>query len=68
MLLGPLHSDADYGHQEGEINFWLPLTDVKSNNTLWAETEVRNPQKGNGNLHVDVQTNSSLRVGGVGGL
>ncbi|GMH98298.1 hypothetical protein TrVE_jg6145 [Triparma verrucosa] len=40
MLLGPLHSDADYGHQEGEINFWLPLTDVLSNNTLWAETEA----------------------------
>ena len=21
-------SDAEYGHQDGEINFWVPLTDV----------------------------------------
>jgi hypothetical protein len=22
------HRDAEYGHQDGEINFWVPLTDV----------------------------------------
>ena len=22
------HNDAEYGHQPGELNFWLPLTDA----------------------------------------
>ena len=22
------HSDAEYGHQPGELNFWVPLTDA----------------------------------------
>jgi len=39
VLLGPLHCDADYGHQEGEINFWLVLVDeVEADNTLWKES------------------------------
>jgi hypothetical protein len=36
--LGRTHSDDEYGHQEGEINFWLPLTKAYGNNTLWAES------------------------------
>jgi len=22
-----MHNDAQYGHQDGEVNFWIPLTD-----------------------------------------
>lgn len=36
--LGRLHNDAQYGHQPGEVNFWLPLTRLARSNTLWAET------------------------------
>ena len=24
-----LHNDAKYGHQQGELNFWMPLTSKK---------------------------------------
>lgn len=41
--LGPIHSDAEYGHQPGEINFWLPLTELSPKATLWSESA---PQKG----------------------
>ena len=37
--MGRLHSDNEYGHQDGEINFWMPLTKAFGNNTLWAESE-----------------------------
>lgn len=33
------HKDADYGHQDGELNFWMPLTDPSLTETdLWVET------------------------------
>mmetsp|Transcript_13898 Transcript_13898/g.21076 ORF Transcript_13898/g.21076 Transcript_13898/m.21076 type:complete len:260 (+) Transcript_13898:66-845(+) len=33
-----VHRDAEYGHQDGEVNFWLPLTDMaKTGVTLWTE-------------------------------
>ena len=36
---GREHRDADYGHQDGEVNFWLPLTDPElTRTTLWAES------------------------------
>ena len=32
------HCDSEYGHQPGELNFWMPLTDVALNRTtLWVE-------------------------------
>merc|ERR1712008_563880 len=35
-----IYRDAEYGHQEGEVNFWLPLTDhVRTGTTLWVESE-----------------------------
>lgn len=35
----PLHNDATYGHQDGELNFWMPLTDVSLTKTdLWSES------------------------------
>lgn len=34
------HCDADYGHQDGELNFWMPLTDSSLTETdLWVESE-----------------------------
>mmetsp|Transcript_17655 Transcript_17655/g.26367 ORF Transcript_17655/g.26367 Transcript_17655/m.26367 type:complete len:321 (+) Transcript_17655:136-1098(+) len=35
-----MHCDKDYpNHQEAEINFWLPLTHVFGNNSLFVESE-----------------------------
>jgi len=35
-----LHCDATYGHQDGELNFWLPLTDLALTKTdLWCESQ-----------------------------
>merc|ERR1712113_957712 len=34
-----MHCDADYRrHFNGELNFWLPLTNVFGTNTLWLES------------------------------
>ena len=39
-----MHCDKEYpGHQQAEINFWLPVTRVFGNNSLWVESE---PNKG----------------------
>ena len=33
------HNDAEYGHQNGELNFWIPLTDRDLTGVdLWSET------------------------------
>jgi hypothetical protein len=33
------HHDGEYGHQNGELNFWLPLTDRNQNQVdLWCES------------------------------
>jgi hypothetical protein len=33
------HSDSEYGHQNGELNFWLPLTDrTMTGVDLWCES------------------------------
>lgn len=38
------HNDAEYGHQNGELNFWVPLTDRDLTQVdLWSETV---PQQG----------------------
>ncbi len=35
-----LHRDRDYPrHQPAEVNFWVPVTRVAGNNTLWVESE-----------------------------
>ena len=35
-----MHYDAEYGHQAGELNYWLPLTDpALTETTLWVESE-----------------------------
>ena len=35
------HADADYGHQHGELNFWMPLTcQSRTKTTIWLESEA----------------------------
>lgn len=42
--VGIPHTDADYFHQPGEVNFWWPVDcDVHDSNSLFAESE---PKKG----------------------
>jgi hypothetical protein len=37
--IGKPHRDgAEYCHQRGQINFWLPLVAVDGNNSLWCES------------------------------
>ena len=36
--LNPKHCDAQYHHQAGELNFWMPLTAVWGHNTLHVES------------------------------
>eukprot|EP01036_Dinobryon_divergens_P022342 gene22341-30587_t len=36
---GRPHRDLEYGHQVGEVNFWMPLTDYEmTQTTLWVES------------------------------
>eukprot|EP00934_Nitzschia_sp_Nitz4_P009149 Nitzschia sp. Nitz4//scaffold20_size174350//120273//121259//NITZ4_002118-RA/size174350-processed-gene-0.65-mRNA-1//1//CDS//3329541857//9139//frame0 len=36
------HNDAEYGHQHGELNFWVPLTDRELTQVdLWSETKYQ---------------------------
>lgn len=35
--VGEMHKDSDYRHQDGELNFWTPLTPVWGSNTIWVE-------------------------------
>ena len=39
LLLVHKHCDADYHHQQNEINFWVPITSCFGNNTVWCESE-----------------------------
>jgi hypothetical protein len=32
------HTDAEYHHQTGVLNYWLPLTPCSGNNSLWVES------------------------------
>lgn len=39
-----LHRDAEYGHQPGETNYWMPFTDAsKGRSSLWVESR---PEEG----------------------
>ncbi len=35
--VGEFHRDRDYGHPDGEWNFWMPLTKAFGTNTVWVE-------------------------------
>ncbi len=42
-----LHADNEYGHQDGELNYWLPLTDPSITKTeMWCESKP-----GSGDYH-----------------
>lgn len=43
VAVGQMHCDADYNHPEGEINFWVPLTQSHDSSGFYVESE---PQKG----------------------
>lgn len=38
VAVGTFHVDSDFGHADGEINFWLPFTDAWGTNTIWIES------------------------------
>ena len=44
--MGHPHCDAEYHHQPGELNIWLPLTAVWGSNTLFTESSP-----GQGDFH-----------------
>lgn len=37
QAMGRRHHDAVYGHQPGQLNYWLPLAAAWGENTLWVE-------------------------------
>ncbi|KRX02036.1 hypothetical protein PPERSA_07681 [Pseudocohnilembus persalinus] len=37
--LGKVHRDAEFGHQPGELNFWMPLLSIKGGSCLWCEQQ-----------------------------
>lgn len=40
VAVGEFHADRDYHHQNGEVNFWVPLTPVWDSNSLWIEESL----------------------------
>ena len=36
--VGEYHHDSDYGHADGAVNIFLPMVDLNSHNTIWAES------------------------------
>ena len=38
VAVGEFHTDGDYSHQEGEVNFWLPVTNAGGSNSVYVET------------------------------
>jgi hypothetical protein len=40
VAVGEFHTDGDYNHGAGEINFWVPFTPTWGTNTVWVEQEL----------------------------
>lgn len=40
VAVGEWHTDGDYHHPVGELNFWIPLTEAWESNTIWIETSL----------------------------
>lgn len=40
VAVGEFHTDGDYNHPVGELNFWVPLTKAWDSNTIWIETAL----------------------------
>lgn len=39
VAVGEFHKDSKYGHQDGAVNLYIPLTDLNEYNTILVETE-----------------------------
>lgn len=39
LAVGEFHKDGDYGHPDGEVNFWLPMTHCNQHNTIWLSDD-----------------------------
>lgn len=39
LSVGEFHRDRDYRHSTDEINFWVPLMNTYSTNTIWMESK-----------------------------
>lgn len=42
VAVGSFHTDGDYNHEAGEVNFWVPFTRAWGTNSVWIETELGN--------------------------
>ncbi|NKE61636.1 streptomycin biosynthesis protein StrG [Lentzea sp. PSKA42] len=42
VAVGEFHTDGDYNHAAGEVNFWVPFTRCWGTNSVWIETELGN--------------------------
>lgn len=40
------HRDRDYGHAQGEINIWLPITEAVGSSTVWVSDSPQNASYG----------------------
>jgi hypothetical protein len=58
VAVGEFHTDGDYNHQVGELNFWVPLTRAWGTNTLWLADE-------DGRRSVDLDPGSIFVFDGV---
>lgn len=38
VAVGEFHTDGDYNHPVGEVNFWLPFTRAFATNSIWLES------------------------------
>lgn len=39
LAVGAFHTDSEFGHPPGEINFIIPLTDSEGSASIWVESE-----------------------------
>jgi hypothetical protein len=46
LAVGEWHQDRDYGHPQGEVSCWLPLTPVEPSSTIHIEEWVPLPRPG----------------------
>jgi hypothetical protein len=40
VAVGSFHTDGDYNHDSGEVNFWVPFTSAWGSNSVWIERDL----------------------------